>query len=63
MSSQTWKKDTVELPEDAAIANVLWQAEILISENASNGFWNLLARCYIILKFTLRRQLKHEAAK
>ena len=44
------------------------QAEILLGENALNGCWNLLARCFpaelfIRLKLTLPRQLKHEAAK
>jgi hypothetical protein len=65
VSAQT---PTVELPEDAAIANVRRQAEILLGENALNGCWNLLARCFpaelfIRLKLTLSRQLKHEAAK
>jgi hypothetical protein len=65
VSAQT---PTAELPEDAAIANVRRQAEILLGENALNGCWNLLARCFpaelfIRLKLTLPRQLKHEAAK
>jgi hypothetical protein len=59
---------SVELPEGAAIANFRRQAEILLGENALNGCWSLLARCFpaelfIRLKLTLPRQLKHETAK